>query len=174
MALKPREKHLLFVSVSQKATVGTLRYGAHIERQLGATIDDLILGVCADRFSLARQFFRSAGKVQRCNPPQYRSAILRAYYATYHSARAVVYIAHGGDDFEAHSTLSQKLPDDFPAVATWRNTLREARLLRNRADYDPYPRLQNSFAVECSSLMNDAKQFMLLAEQYLRGRGCAV
>ena len=173
-ALKSRDRHLLYVSVSQKTIVNNLRYGAEIERQLGMPIDTVVLSVCADRYRLAKQFLSSAKKVLSMKPPQFRSAISRYYYSMYHAARAVVYVAHGGDDFEAHSTLSQNLPDDFPNVAVWRNSLREARLLRNKVDYEPYPKLQKSFAADSDELIKKAKDFLSLSEQYLVARGCAI
>jgi uncharacterized protein (UPF0332 family) len=171
-ALRTRDRHLLFVSIAQKSIISNLRYGAHIERELGSTIDNLMLSICGDRFRLGKQFFKSATLALRAKPPQYRTAISRAYYSMYHSGRAVVYASHGGDDYEAHSEFSQKLPNDFPSVAMWRNNLREARLLRNKADYDPYPSKQRSFAADSAAIMRDAKSFGTLAEQYLRGRGC--
>lgn len=170
--LKERDKHLLFVSISEKTVVGNLRRGAHIERRLGKPIDTIIVSVAADRFRLPSQFFTSAKKVLKTSPPQYRSAISRAYYAMYHSARAVVYLDQGGDDYQDHSKLSQYIPDNFTNVAIWRNKLREARLLRNRCDYDPYPKQQNLFAPECAVLLIDAKDFLRFSKAYLVGRGC--
>jgi len=51
----------------------------------------------------------------------------------YHAARAVVYLAHQGDDHQEHDQLYKNLPDDFLDVAVWKNELKDARLKRNEA-----------------------------------------
>lgn len=173
-ALNERDKHLLFVSISETTVIGHLRRGARIEQHLGKSINDVLLAVSSDRYRLASQFLLSARKALKANPPQYRSAISRAYYAMYHSARAVVYVENRGDDYQDHSKLSQYIPDDFPGVDIWRNKLRAARLLRNRCDYDPYPKQQKLFAEECQDLLSHTNSFLQLSKQYLIGRGCGL
>lgn len=172
--IRTRDRHLLFVSTSAKVTVGHLRRGGEIERQFASRIDQLVLSVCSDRYRLAAQFLKSAKKMHLMQPAHYRAAISRAYYAMYHAARAVTYLEHGGDDHEAHTTLSQNLPTNFPNFLNWRNSLREARLLRNKADYDPYPRTDRSFSSECGDLIDEATDFLKICGQYLRARGCTI
>lgn len=170
--LKERDKYLLVVSVSEKTVVGNLRFGAHLERKFGTSIDEIVLSVSADRYRLAVQFLTSARVASKSRPPQYRSAISRAYYAMYHSARAIVYVVNAGDDYQDHVKLSQQIPEQFPAATTWRNRLREARLLRNRCDYDPYPKQQKFFAADSADLLVETQEFLRLSKRYLVGRGC--
>jgi len=100
-----------------------------------------------------------------------RSAIARYYYAMFQAARAVVFIDVGGDDYNAHQELPKKLPNSFPNRAYWVNELKNARLRRNDADYDPYP---NTFANWLPHALNSqtvATDFVRVADAYLTLRG---
>jgi uncharacterized protein (UPF0332 family) len=174
MAKPSNDRHRLFVAQAEKDVLGNLRYGVVIERQLGVSIDDLIKKTSVDRFHLASAFLRAARKNMKARPAQFRSSISRAYYAMYHAARAVSYISHGGDDYQEHSKLSEKFPDDFPDYLNWRNRLRAARLARNRADYEPYPISPKKLEDECKNTLVTAQDFLTRSEQYLRAKGCSL
>jgi hypothetical protein len=56
--------------------------------------------------------------------------------------RAAAFQDVGGDDHEKHSDLPNHLPDGLTDPAATRNGLTTARLARNSADYDPYPKTE--------------------------------
>ncbi|TXS34099.1 HEPN domain-containing protein [Streptomyces sp. gb1(2016)] len=136
-------------------------------------MSDLQHQVCADRIELSAHFLKAADKSLRTRPAQYRTAVSRYYYSMYHAARAVVYFAHGGDDHEKHSVLPTKLPADFPSSSYWQNELKDARLNRNSADYDPYPGAQAHWKGLANALSSTAPNFLQLATSYLKQKGCA-
>ncbi len=86
-----------------------------------------------------------ADRLMRARPPMCRVAVGRYYYGMYHAMRAVVYFHVTGDDHEQHSVLPRSMPADFPDADFWKNALKDARLRRNEADYDPYPMSDVSF-----------------------------
>ncbi|WP_425319644.1 HEPN domain-containing protein [Actinoplanes philippinensis] len=93
--------------------------------------------VVSDRLKLAGEHLQAGDSMVLAG--HFRSAISRHYYAMYHSARAIVYAEEKGDDFERHSELPRHLPATLPDAPQWESRLTDARLLRNQADYDPYP-----------------------------------
>jgi hypothetical protein len=90
----------------------------------------------------------------------------------YHCFRAVSYYTHGGDDHEEHTVLPSRIPNDFPNRDVWENNLKNARLERNRADYDPYPRQDRRFEVVATDVIQKARLLIPIAVQYLRSKGC--
>jgi uncharacterized protein (UPF0332 family) len=104
--------------------------------------------------------------------PPYRSAISRYYYSMYHCFRAAAFIFHRGDNHEGHSELPKHLPTDLPSLALWRNELKIARLARNDADYDPYPRTNTPWLVKAKSIKTNANKAVLETRNYLRSKGC--
>jgi uncharacterized protein (UPF0332 family) len=98
----------------------------------------------------------------------------RSYYAMYHAVRAVVFLAYGGDDHEAHAKLPGQLPADFSDRTNWENTLKSARFDRNRADYDPYPRTDAAFRTTALETCRAATDLIQECRAYLRGKGCSV
>src|SRR5262249_42285366 len=146
--------------------------GVYLERATGNRVDDLIAEISKDRFRLARKFLRQAKFLSKTKPTRYRVTIARSYYAMYHAARAVVYFHHGGDDFQEHSVLPKHLPGDFPDRAKWDNELKTARLERNRADYDAYPRRENSFKAVQIKVLKSAELFFKVSQLYLVTKGC--
>jgi hypothetical protein len=77
-----------------------------------------------------------------------------------------------GDDHESHSDLPKHIPNDFPNRNVWENCIKTARLERNRADYDPYPKLDRAFADAAKCTLESAQEFLPLVRQYLLRRGC--
>jgi uncharacterized protein (UPF0332 family) len=133
-------KDLLLVSKSQKKTISSWKTGASLQERTGYQIDQLRIKATADRFELSQTLYIAAKAATRGSKPCYRSAASRAYYSMYHALRATAFFVHEGDDHEEHVKLPSGIPEDFPSRATWENDLKSARLDRNRADYDPYPK----------------------------------
>jgi hypothetical protein len=174
VALSPRQAELQVITKYRKTQLTLLKNGARIEHVCADTISNLILVASADRFRLAQEFFFSAQRMVRLRPPMQRNAISRSYYGMYHAARAVAYLHHEGDDHEGHNDLHKGLPDDFPDVNLWKNALKDARLRRNEADYDPYPPDDKAFRQHGRSQIIIADKFISEAEAYLRARGCPI
>lgn len=118
----------------------TWKRGVYVADASGRTIEELHDRAAADRWKLGRDFLSSGRSLKEAPTPRYRDAISRYYYSMYHSARAVVYFHNFGDDFQEHSKLPSGLPGDFPDKVDWSSKLKNARLERNRADYEPYPK----------------------------------
>ena len=102
----------------------------------------------------------------------HRDAISRYYYSLYHAFRAVAYFANDGDDFEEHSKLPTGIPDDFPNADTWRNNLKDARLTRNRADYNAYPKSDGAWRYDCERVATISAPAIAACRDYLAGKGC--
>ncbi|MGE3066876.1 MAG: HEPN domain-containing protein, partial [Hyphomicrobiaceae bacterium] len=124
--------------------------------------------------TLARHFLNSAKRFQRLRPPSFRDSVSRSYYSMYHAARTVTYVFHRGDDHEEHNALHKALPDDLPNVDQWRNDLKAARLRRNEADYEPYPKPDGDFAAIGKSQLTNAATFLIVTETYLKAKGCRI
>jgi hypothetical protein len=90
----------------------------------------------------------------------------------YHAARAVVYFVNAGDDHEAHTDLPKHIPKDFPDRDRWENEIKSARLERNRADYDPYPKADSAYAKAARATLKSAEEFLPIARRYLVKKGC--
>ena len=108
----------------------------------------------------------------RTSPARHRDSISRSYYAMYHAARAVVYLAHQGDDHQEHDQLYKAIPSDFPDVEVWKNELKDARLKRNEADYEFFSETMGSFRPASGLLFDKATEFDVICTDYLRNRGC--
>lgn len=93
-------------------------------------------------------------------------------YSMYHAMRAATFIFHTGDDHQEHKSLPANLPDDFPDKDAWANTLKKARLVRNSADYDPYPKQSRPWAKHAQTIRADANKLVRLARHYLSSKGC--
>ena len=115
---------------------------------------------------LARSFLKGAFVAFEVG--RYRDATSRAYYASYHAMRAVTFRATGGDDHEKHSDLPNHLPEDLPDPPKSKNGLTTARLARNRADYDPYPKTETGFRADAEETIAFAEAALRDARRYLR------
>lgn len=164
-------KDLLFVSKGSKDHLNTLAAGASLVERTGYSIKTLRSKAVNDRLKLARSILESAENSISQPTPSFRTGVSRAYYAMYHIARAVSYFAHDGDDHQEHSKLPGKIPTDFPSRSRWENDLKRARLERNRADYDPYPKNDRQFEDTAQDLVQHARDLMPAARRYLRRKG---
>jgi hypothetical protein len=46
--------------------------------------------------------------------------------------------------------------------------------MRNRADYDPYPKAEIKFLLNCQTIKTDADQLIIDSRNYLRSKGCVI
>lgn len=162
------DSELLLISKSYEEKLRNFSDGALLARRARKTIKQLQIRVAKDRLTLAKLHLKDAVAASKCLPSMNRAVVSRAYYALYHAARAASYLSLGGDDYEQHSVLPTKFPGDFPNADHWKNRLKEARLERNRADYDPYPGGDADFAATAVRIVGEAKQFIKLSQQYLK------
>ena len=135
---------------------------------------DLRLRVVRDRFLLAKHCLTTAKRGLKYRPVSYRLVVSRSYYAMYHAVRAVVFLSYGGDDHEAHDKLPGQFPTDFNDRATWENRLKTARLDRNRADYEPYPKSDTAFRATAFDTCRTAENLIHECRTYLRSKRCHV
>jgi uncharacterized protein (UPF0332 family) len=174
MSLSAEERSLLHVS---KAAHGVLKYfkqGVYLQSSTGRTIEQLHEQASVDRMRLASGFLATGDRLVRGRPPMFRVAVGRYYYAMYHAMRAVVYFHIVGDDHEKHSDLPSWTPADFPRVDYWKNELKDARLRRNEADYDPYPTNDVEFRRVALEVRKSARELYEEARQYLAQKGCTL
>ncbi|MGE8565258.1 MULTISPECIES: HEPN domain-containing protein [Achromobacter] len=164
------ENELLLVSKSNQETLRGFARGVQLTTRSGRSIHELQVRVALDRLKLANLHLRQASAAARAKAPHHRATVSRAYYAMYHAARAVTYLAIGGDDHEGHSVLPMKLPADFPDCDEWKNRLKIARLERNRADYDPYPAGDVEFSDSAGELLQNARMLVKLSRAYLHSK----
>lgn len=169
-----RTTRLVRVAKANKELIDHWKEGVSLTNDLGVGIDDLRTRVTAARFRLAVEFRRQANLILKTAPHLARSAISRYYYCLYHALRSAAYIHHGGDDHEAHAELPQKLPNDIPDVGNWKNTLKSAREIRNRADYDPYPVGALAWNAEAERLRREAGHLVGVVRSYLKTKGVNV
>lgn len=172
MAITPAEERLRRISKAKATVLGHFREGVTHEGALSRSIADGMDQTVADRVNLADDFLRMADQMLRARGDLTRAAIARYYYAMYHAMRAASYQHHRGDDYEDHSALSSKgVPGDYPNRPTASNTLKDARLLRNDADYDQYPMSRTHWRVQARSLQGTAAQFVADARAYIATKG---
>ena len=162
--------HLKRVAQARGAEVENWKEGIFLEKTLSCPVQDMLRQAAAARWRLARKHRSEANKLLAFHPPQYRSAISRLYYSMYHAMRACAFLFYEGDDHEDHSKLPLHIPQDFPNKS-WQQTLKDARLARNIADYEPYP-MGNGWRRQALALHSQADQLIIEAKTYLTNKGC--
>lgn len=169
----PRITHqtLLSVSKAKSRQLKDIRWGAHLVRDTGYEIDELTAKAVTDRLQLARTILGHADEMLKMAEPPYRSIVSRAYYSMYHATRALSYYSMEGDDQEEHSKLPSGIPDDFPTRAHWENNLKSARLERNRADYDPYPKRDKNFKEAANLFVKMSHVYLPMVRKYMMSKG---
>jgi uncharacterized protein (UPF0332 family) len=168
------ERDLHFVSELRIQRISDFKAGISLVARTGYPLDDLLSRVALDRLTLGGALHREARAALQRKPHSFRNAISRAYYSMYQTFRGVVFLVSKGDDYEKHSELPQHLPGDFPAVGYWENALKIARLERNRADYEPYPRSDAAFKTQAETIYRNSHKLRGVARTYLRGKGLKV
>lgn len=167
----PEEERLQRLSKMAAREITLLKEGVSIEAALKRTIDDAMDRAIADRLSLADSFLVMAERLRRSRSDLARAAVARYYYAMYHAFRAVAYQATRGDDHQEHRKLPDKIPDDFPDKANASNALKDARLVRNEADYDPYPVSSSYFTEYAKAVAPTAVDYLAKARAYVKSKG---
>ena len=130
---------------------------------------DLIKQATNDRLHLASNCLKEAH--DHLSQGRFRPSISRNYYAMYHSARAIVFAFHEGDDFQQHSVIPKHLPQDMPDFDKLAQDLKNARLLRNQADYDAYPISSQSWQTDATKLTVTASIFLNCCDNYAQSKG---
>jgi uncharacterized protein (UPF0332 family) len=174
MAQRPSNSELLLICKGDAKSIQNFGFGIYAHNKYGHDLDALLEQATRDRFQFAQENLKWARSALSGSDPKFRMGLARAYYAMYHAARAVVFLVERGDDFQAHSELPKHLPQNFPNRAQWENNLKNARLERNRADYDPYPKADRTFSDASKLILQSAENFLPLARRYLVQRGCRV
>ncbi|NKY29189.1 hypothetical protein [Nocardia gamkensis] len=172
MTTPAHDDRLRRVMKADSKTLGYFKEGASLEKALALSITDIIHKTTADRLRLGERFIDVANTMRRARIRDWRSTIGRYYYGMYHGMRAVSFFAHSGDDFEAHNQLFKSIPKDFPSKELRANELKDARLRRNEADYDPYPIDDKYFQGVVRSLDPVANDFVSACRSYLASKGC--
>jgi hypothetical protein len=132
-------------------------------------VAQLVLRAARGRFVLATAHLRAGDECLALDLG--RSAVSRYYYAMYHTARAITFGHHQGDDYQSHANLPDHLPGDLADTATRRNELLDARLLRNQADYDPFPDTEALWVPDAQGLSVVAPAFVQECELYAQQKG---
>lgn len=157
---------MLFVSNCSAAQLDALSTGP---RRYPFPVAQMVRQAASDRLALAGEHLR-AGDYSLVGR-RFRSSISRHYYAMYHAARAVVYAVTPGDDHEKHSVLPRNLPAAMADQTRRENELTSARLLRNEADYDPYPSAESDWEQDARTLSVTAAEFVQECEDFALANG---
>ena len=97
-----------------------------------------------------------------------RAVYSRSYYAVYNASKSVRYVVTGavsliGDD---HKKVSD-LPDDFPDVAKWAETITKLKEHRLRADYDNWNTTTAELYLSSADAVALSEEFLREAAKYL-------
>jgi uncharacterized protein (UPF0332 family) len=97
-----------------------------------------------------------------------RAVYSRSYYAVYNASKSVRYVVTGavslaGDDHKKASDL----PDDFPDVAKWAETITKLYEHRLRADYDNWTATKAELYLSSADAVAFAEEFLREAAKYL-------
>jgi uncharacterized protein (UPF0332 family) len=164
--LQRRQQALLRIAKGTRDQHDQWNLGAYLREQLDVDLDGARHRAALDRLQLASRFL--SGARAAFADDRYRDATSRAYYAAYHAMRAATFKATGGDDYEKHSELPANLPEDLPDPAASKNGLTTARLARNNADYDPYPKTDLAFRGDAEETIRFAASALRDARKYVR------
>ena len=99
----------------------------------------------------------------------YASANNRAYYAVFHTMRAV--LALDGEDYKKHSAVIARFTLDYlkPEILPreYGKLISNASLIRNRSDYEDF---YICSVADTNALFSGAEAFYTEVEKYLTGR----
>jgi HEPN domain-containing protein len=122
------------------------------------------VGLCW--MNLAREHLEDARAALTTNKS--RMIFSRSYYAVYNASKAVRYIVNGvvslkGDDHQRTSDL----PDDFPQVEMWSETIPKLYQHRLLADYDNWRATASQFSLTPEEAVEQAGNFVAASQAYL-------
>jgi hypothetical protein len=94
----------------------------------------------------------------------------------YHAARAAVFLETKGDDHQEHRKLPSQIPASLPSGTggNWQNRLKDAREVRNSADYDPLPVDPRYWRKHARHLESEAAELLSVVRIFLQAKGCAL
>lgn len=164
--LTMQDKILLHIGTCRSTALQAIDQG---NARYPMPLPDLIRQAASDRLSLASWHLHCGDGLLLTGT--FRASIGRHYYAMYHGARAIVYATHQGDDFEKHAVLPRNLPTSLPDRGVRELELTDARLLRNQADYDPYPVSEHDWEAEARQLATTAAAFVQGCEDFALTNG---
>ena len=171
MRLSALEQELLKLQKLNRHQINLLQNGVRPVGVSGKQIDDLLREASAARFQLARWFLRAPNNSRRTSPfsigTRYRGLTTLSIMRP-EQLRS----SHPGDDYERHDKVANGLPLDLPDVELWRNKIKDARLKRNEADYEPFMNSNPSFRLASAAITKAATEFLAVCSTYLRGKGC--
>lgn len=168
---RAQQEDLRFISTLPANRIKDLVAGVSLADRTGYDINDLLGKVTIDRLTLAHKMNQEAKELLTEPVLSFRLVVNRSYYAMYQVIRGVVFYITRGDDHEKHSVLPGHIPSDFPSSDYWENELKTARLERNRADYEPYPRNDKKFEAIARHVFSSSSQLRSTAKSYLRRKG---
>lgn len=163
--LTTADSFLLFIATLKKVDISNMPSG----QRYPLPLTEMVGQVVSDRLALAGTQLVTGDKL--VFDLQYRASISRHYYAMYHAARAITFAFHVGDDYQAHRILPRNLPSTLTDVAKREVQLTDARLLRNLADYDPYPTSQSDWESDARQLSVVASEFCQACEDFALQNG---
>ena len=166
------QQRFLRVSEANKEMIQNWKEGISLQATLRKDISDILKVTAIDRWKLANLHKTHANRLMTKNFHQYRTAVSRYYYAMYHAMRACIFIYHQGDDYESHSNIPNGIPPDFPSAAIWKIKFKDARLTRNKADYEPYPKTDKAWRSRALQIKQDADDLIKISKIYLQNKGC--
>ena len=159
------------------ATKARIAFALDVEQDIrsGSSLLDMLHQVARDRLMMANQLLGVGDSLLRSSSRAStdsfgRSAVSRYYYGMFQGARGIVFISNLGDDKEAHNLLPNNLPSDLSNRSVRFNELKNARALRNDADYDPYPP-PGGWHAEARALRAVAQSFVAECGDYLKSKG---
>lgn len=157
----------MLLAVSTTRIVGIAALTGHSRYPF--PVSEMVSKTLGDRLALSGISLGSGDELLRMG--HHRSSISRHYYAMYHAARAVTFAFHGGDDFERHTDLPRNLPSSLDDPSRREQELTAARLLRNQADYDPYPSAVSEWEADARQIAATAADFCRACENLARSEG---
>lgn len=166
-SLTPADQVVLHISTLKKVDVQA--YLNNVGGRHPFPITPLMRQVVSDRLKFAGEHLGTGDQLLAIQ--QFRSSISRHYYAMYHAARAVVFAVEQGDDHERHNLLPRHLPQNMTNVAQYEVALTDARLLRNKADYDIYPINPIDWEQDARALASTSAKFFSAFENYALTNG---
>lgn len=171
MPLSQKQKAIALVT---EADIAELQIWGKAEYHLAKSNESsetLIALAVKERWSLSQATLRTARRLANSNNPDYRNVIGRFYYAMYQGARTTAFAFYKGDDHEAHTKLQIKLPGSIPNATHLKHQLKDARLTRNKADYELFPKTNAAWKSDADRLGSVAPLFLGTLQAYLIQRG---
>ena len=131
--------------------------------------EEAIDRIAVDRMHLAEELLKEAETLSEGSGVSLRTAISHAYYAQYHSARAVVFHLYRRD-MDDHGALPRAIEKVFGKP--FGDLLKYWREKRNKVDYSPYPQFE--LKVTAREGVESARRFLNICTDHLRKRGVSL